>query len=293
LRWRVIIARIFSAAWPGLIAGCYPAQVGKALPPSTVPHPASLDLLAEFNPLIRELSAAPSDVLSEVSRMTVIGTVGADEMVASAGPEAFNGLGGRDIVSYAKASAGIVVSLKHPLGNRGDAGGDAYSEIEIIIGSDHDDILVGDDVDVASVGNGLIGGPGNDLLVGLGSRDSLEGGAGNDVLLGGYDWDTLNGGPGDDLLDGGASLDFYDGGPGDDVYVFVSGEIENDNVFNFEGAGKPGGDLLVFKGFGTGAVLQPGPGLGWVAKSADGQLLETIFISHGSLGLGPDDYRFE
>lgn len=46
----------------------------------------------------------------------------------------------------------------------------------------------------------VIGGAGDDLLVGNGERNTLIGGAGRDILIGGLGADVLNGGTGDDLL---------------------------------------------------------------------------------------------
>jgi Ca2+-binding RTX toxin-like protein len=54
---------------------------------------------------------------------------------------------------------------------------------------------------------GLVGGPGDDRIVGRGGDDWLLGGLGNDELFGG---------PGDDLLIGGARFDEIKGGGGED-----------------------------------------------------------------------------
>ncbi len=63
----------------------------------------------------------------------------------------------------------------------------------------------------------LIGSPGSDLIYGGDGRDSIEGGGGNDRLYGGQDGDTLIGGGGDDLLEGqSGSGDRLTGGDGDD-----------------------------------------------------------------------------
>ncbi len=63
----------------------------------------------------------------------------------------------------------------------------------------------------------LRGGPGNDLLVGGGGKDSIDGGSGNDVLEGGKGDDEVNGGPGNDIVRGGPGADKLSGGGGFDV----------------------------------------------------------------------------
>ncbi|MCP3656660.1 MAG: hypothetical protein GY766_17475, partial [Herbaspirillum sp.] len=65
--------------------------------------------------------------------------------------------------------------------------GDVLSNIENVIGSDHDDALTGGDA-----ANILDGGAGDDVL---------EGGAGDDVLIGGLGDDHLDGGDGSDTAD--------------------------------------------------------------------------------------------
>ncbi|MDD2545382.1 MAG: DUF4214 domain-containing protein [Burkholderiaceae bacterium] len=60
---------------------------------------------------------------------------------------------------------------------------------------------------VGSNGFTLVGGDGNDTLIGTSNADSMTGGAGNDVLDGGAGADTITGGAGADVLDGGAGSD--------------------------------------------------------------------------------------
>ncbi|WP_439517058.1 calcium-binding protein, partial [Limnospira sp.] len=64
----------------------------------------------------------------------------------------------------------------------------------------------------------LIGGPGNDTLVGSAFRnDLLLGNEGNDSLVGGPGNDSLFGGPGNDTLTGGTGNDIIRGGDGEDL----------------------------------------------------------------------------
>lgn len=60
----------------------------------------------------------------------------------------------------------------------------------------------------------VIGGPGRDFAQGDEGNDSIEGGAYDDILSGGPGNDTLDGGAGDDWLRPGAGADLLDGGDG-------------------------------------------------------------------------------
>ena len=104
--------------------------------------------------------------------------------------------GSGDTVDYASALSGIRVDLSK-VGTSQDAlfttggpangaAGDKLSGIENIIGSDHNDILLGD-----SLGNVLYGGNGGDILNGNGGDDVLIGGLGNNTLVGGTGNDTF------------------------------------------------------------------------------------------------------
>ncbi len=122
-----------------------------------------------------------------------------------------------------------------------DARGDTLSSIENLIGSIHDDVLIGD----AGV-NRLDGGAGDDHLMGGGDADTLNGdagddtlygGTGDDTLYGGDGIDTLNGGDGDDVLFGDAGDDTLNGGDGNDWLI---GGADNDTFI-----GGAGNDTLI------------------------------------------------
>lgn len=83
--------------------------------------------------------------------------------------------------------------------------------------------------------NTLVGGPGNDHLLGGNGNDTLQGGGGNDVLTGENGNDTLIGGPGVDIMSGGR---------GDDVMVWNPGD-GNDTL-----DGGAGFDTMLFNGAG-------------------------------------------
>lgn len=110
-------------------------------------------------------------------------------------------------------------------GNKFDTNGFTRGAVTLIGGA-------GDDT--------LIGGSRNDAISGRDGDDVLAGGTGNDTLLGGFGDDTLAGNAGNDLLIGGFDDDDIDGGDGRDTAVGGQGGSSRggDRVAD-------GGDMLV------------------------------------------------
>ena len=200
---------------------------------------------------------------------------GADSDVLTGGPGAdlLSGGYGYDYASYTFSDSGVVVRLHTVLevgGQGGDAEGDTFvsqtlpftdedgntqmvevPDIEILVGSDHDDVLAGDfrfNIIWGLDGDDkLYGGPrgGDDRLFGGLGDDEVYGGKGNDVLYGGDGNDLLKGGSGNDTMEAereerdlektnereihvktvrhDAGNDRLEGGAGDDVFYFYPG----------------------------------------------------------------------
>lgn len=72
------------------------------------------------------------------------------------------------------------------------------------------DGAVGEDDNIKSTVEAVLGGIGNDTLIGSSNADELHGGIGNDLIRGGAGNDTLVGGPGNDTLAGEAGDDLID-----------------------------------------------------------------------------------
>ena len=159
---------------------------------------ASLTSGFDFGPTIYQTGDAYGDTFSGIENLsgsshndTLIGNGsknilsggdGNDILEGMAGADRLIGGAGSNTASYAHAgytepnqTTGITASLTDQLANTGDATGDYYEDIQNLLGSDYNDILIGNTGD-----NTLSGGKGNDTLEGLGGADYLAGGAGSD-----------------------------------------------------------------------------------------------------------------
>ena len=135
---------------------------------------------------------------------------GNDALIGDAGNDLLDGGPGGDTASYAATTSAVQVDLA--AGTADGAGGerDRLTGVENVIGGAGDDRLLGDDAP-----NLLVGGAGDDRVDGRGGNDRLgpdtgrdggadvlRGGAGDDTLYSGGRGFTLSGGAGDDHLSG-------------------------------------------------------------------------------------------
>ncbi len=207
---------------------------------------------------------------------TLVGGAGADSLegganddviLGGAGADFIDGGDGTDTVSYATSATGVTIELGAGVGSGGDAAGDTIANVENIIGSAFDDVLIGNadsndisgeggaDLVSGSVGNDTLsggagddtlnGGAGDDTIGGESGRDFIAGGDGNDTLHGFGSHDTLGGGAGNDDLRGGFGRDLLNGSSGNDVLRGFEGD---DRLFGGGGAdtllGNDGNDSL-------------------------------------------------
>ncbi|MCX7373493.1 MAG: S8 family serine peptidase [Alphaproteobacteria bacterium] len=142
------------------------------------------------------------------------------------------GQGGVTAINASPRSGAIMLDLNEQAG-RADGVLIAMtgSTLRDLLGGAGDDTLVGD-----NLANMLVGSWGRDLLSGRNGADSLLGGLGLDTLLGGQGNDTLRGGPDHDTLHGEEGEDQLDGGLGNDV---LGGQEGRDTLW-----GGPGDDTL-------------------------------------------------
>lgn len=80
----------------------------------------------------------------------------------------------------------------------------------------HDSMAMDEAAGAILIGVHMVGGDGNDVLVGASGDDRLMGGKGDDVLSGNAGADRLKGDKGEDVLNGMAGEDRLDGGKGAD-----------------------------------------------------------------------------
>ncbi len=201
-----------------------------------------------------------------------VGGGGDDLIVANNVANRIDGGAGSDTVSYATATSGVILYMGLSFTAFGGASGDRLISIENIIGSAHNDIIVGSFGDnVISGGSGgydiLVGGGGNDTIsyaqatagvtvdihnnrtagdarfdtiygfnniVGTDFADVLSGNDGNNRLSGGAGDDRIDGGKGNDIINGGLGADRLSGGRGNDTFVFDQIDSARDIITDFQ-----------------------------------------------------------
>ncbi len=214
------------------------------------------------------------------------GGQGDDILDGGNGADLLIGGEGSDWASYVSAQSGLTVELLQPFLNTGDALGDTFTSIENLEGSNHNDVIVGDDGF-----NGLRGLAGDDIILGHGGDDEIDGGDGNDGLYGhdgidsirggaGLDW--LFGGNGSDILYGEADTDALFGGDGNDILFAgdagdsADGEAGDDQIYGEAGNdwlyGGLGNDIID-GGAGTDAIFG-GDGFDIINGGDDGDSLD-------------------
>ena len=203
---------------------------------------------------------------------TLAGGLGADTLAG--------GAGAHDLADYGSETADIAIDLSTQSGTGGSAQGDSLTGVEEVQGGSGDDTLTGDGFD-----NRLAGGSGDDVLRGTNGADTMDGGTGidtadygfgfwgpgegvvinlgtgfaatgpaqGDVLLGienvigTNQADQITGDAGDNRLEGGAGRDYLSGGSGGRdtaAYVHSSGAVSVDLAIGQGSGGDAEGDTL-------------------------------------------------
>ena len=119
------------------------------------------------------------------------GGLGDDFFEGATGPDVFEGGGNYDTVNYSSRSVRVAVSIDGAandgtdadLDGIGEEGDSVTADIEFIVGGSGNDLLVGSDDPVFI--EGFWGKGGDDLMQGRGGQDIFRGGIGDDVMEGG------------------------------------------------------------------------------------------------------------
>jgi Ca2+-binding RTX toxin-like protein len=207
-----------------------------------------------------QLGEAGDDVLlGRDGRDVLFGGDGNDRLFGSQGPNTFSGGPGDDFIT----GAGGSILIEHAIGTQPlIVGADGVVGRDTINTFVRGILLQGDDeanqID-ASLYSGrapvtIVGGGGDDILIGAKNATRLEGGDGDDVLVGQQRGDLLLGQAGNDVLNGGGGNDVLFGGDGNDNLRghsgrdVILGESGNDTLFGVNGndvlLGGDGDDLL-------------------------------------------------
>ena len=150
------------------------------------------------------------------------GSSGNDVLDGGLGADTLQGGSGNDTADYSSRTTNLNISLDN-MANDGAAGehDNVMSDVETVLGGSGNDKIVGD--------------PSANLLKGNGGNDTLYGGAGNDTLDGGSGHDQLFGQDGNDtLLAKDGQVDTLDGGNGSDTAQRDNSSSVKDQVLNIE-----------------------------------------------------------
>ncbi|GAA6164033.1 hypothetical protein NBRC116590_17370 [Pelagimonas sp. KU-00592-HH] len=223
------------------------------------------------------------------------GGIGDDLLLGNGGADTFKGGLGQDTVSYVDALESVSLYLAKPNKNTGEALGDEFAGIEVFVGSNLNDTMVGDGgANVLKGGSGadtLSGGQGKDTLLGDDGADSILAGSGNDSVEGGKGRDNVVLGNGDDVfsdheqssvsgrdtVSGGNGKDTVNGSGGNDLFMGGNG---NDRLFGGSGFDKlfGGNQADVLNGGNGNDTLVGGSGKD---KLTGGKGFDTFVFSDG------------
>ncbi|MEE9453505.1 MAG: hypothetical protein V3V13_03865, partial [Paracoccaceae bacterium] len=162
----------FSAHSTGLTADLTPTNQGYA--DITMPLGATLSVKGFEN------------VIGSTQNDVITGDGGDNRIDGGAGADVIDGGAGIDTLHFDPSGAGVTVNLEAGTGLGGDAEGDTYADIEVVIGTDNDDHLYA--TTTGNMGDSLAGGDGEDILeINPEKADNGQ----PDIIWGGADSDTF------------------------------------------------------------------------------------------------------
>ncbi len=211
----------------------------------------------------------------------LFGGAGDDTLIGGAGADVLDGGDGINTLSYT-GSAAVCVDLSSNTVSGGDAKGDTIANFANVIGGKGNDTLIGDSHD-----NMLSGDAGNDILTSGAGADHLDGGAGTDTASYTFSSDGIT-------IDLGTGLGHGGDAEGDTLVAIenvigtsfgdtISGDANN-NVLT----GGAGDDVI--EGCGGNDVLNGGDGIDTASfeHAASGVTVSLAVTSGQKTGIGTD-----
>jgi Ca2+-binding RTX toxin-like protein len=186
----------------------------------------------------------------------LFGGKGIDNLFGGSGADLIHGGHGLDAAYYygTASASGVTINLgrngKEGTGSGGEAEGDRLISIERVYGSEHDDILSGN-----NRANGLHGHTGNDTLRGGAGNDRLDGGEGDDILIGGRGNDHFEFTAAIGPVGGHDTVEDFKAGLGKGDVLEVSGLFTNFASVQAASA-QAGADVVITKDADTTIILK-------------------------------------
>lgn len=176
-------------------------------------------------------------------RDKLFGGAGIDEMTGGTGADRLNGGAGTyDSIVYNNSAVGVRIVLGNngaeTIGKGGEAQGDRISNVENVFGSQHDDVLIGN-----NLANRLTAGSGDDTLSGKKGADFLSGGSDDDTIRGGKGNDTFQ----FDVNFGHDVIKDFKAGAGTPDVILVDTSIFADFAAVLAAATQVGDDVVITK----------------------------------------------
>lgn len=172
------------------------------------------------------------------------------------GNDNYSGGAGFDTYDASFAATVMRIDLDEGKATGAEIGTDTLEDIEAVVGGSGNDTIIGDSED-----NRLDGGAGDDILVALSGDDIVIGGAGNDmfaIALAAAIVDSLGDDDGDDEYDGGEGCDTYDASAARKAVVIDleegrarGEEIGDDSLTSIEAAIGGDGADTIYAGLGV------------------------------------------
>ncbi|HEX6713059.1 MAG TPA: calcium-binding protein [Thermoleophilaceae bacterium] len=199
-----------------------------------------LDTILDWNgPSTIDAGPGDDSVFGHGGNDAITGGEGADDLLGGAGDDSVDGGPGADLMEAPISGYGIheTPGPDDSAGADTLVGGSGVDTVSYVLRTDAlkvtmdgqaNDGAPGERDRISNDVETVIGGQGNDLMIGSLRADALYGYAGDDNLRGGRGDDTLDGGPGQDVVAGDQGADTVSGGHGQDV---VDGGQGRDNIY--------------------------------------------------------------